>query len=108
MMIRQSWRPSYLPELTEYLVRGHSWDWSSWQATGRTFEPQETYVEPTPPEDFHMPNASYWPFVVALGLALFFAGFVFTWAMTFFGLGMMILGIWGWALQPAVGEADYA
>lgn len=51
----ESWLPSYLPDLTEYAIRGFSWDPASWHATGTVFVSGEEYVPPTPPEDFRMP-----------------------------------------------------
>jgi len=51
----ESWRPSYLPDLKEYLVQGHSWDPASWRQTGAVFAAEEEYVEPELPEDFRMP-----------------------------------------------------
>lgn len=59
-------------------------------------------------DEIHLPNPSYWPLVVALGIVLLFAGFIFTFAMSFIGLALMFLGIWGWALEPAFGEAEHA
>ena len=58
-------------------------------------------------DEIHLPNPSFWPLVVALGILLLFAGFIFTWAMTFVGAFIMIIGIWGWALEPAFGEPEH-
>lgn len=59
-------------------------------------------------DEIHMPNPSYWPLVVAFGIVLLFAGFIFTWAMSFVGVALMFLGIWGWALEPAFGDGEHA
>ncbi len=69
---------------------------------------EEAHADDHHGDDFHMPNTSYWPFVAALGITFIFAGFIFTWAMSFVGLAMTLVGLWGWALQPAVGEGDHA
>ncbi len=58
-------------------------------------------------DHIHMPNASYWPIVVALGILLGFAGFIFTFALTFVGAAILLIGIYGWALEPAFGEPDH-
>lgn len=58
-------------------------------------------------DEIHLPNPSYWPLVVALGIVFLFAGFIFTYAMSFVGAVIMIVGIWGWALEPAFGESDH-
>ncbi|CAN5647381.1 cytochrome c oxidase subunit I [soil metagenome] len=58
-------------------------------------------------DHIHMPNASYWPLVVALGLLLGFAGFIFTFALTFIGAAVLFIGVYGWALEPAFGEPDH-
>ncbi len=57
--------------------------------------------------DIHMPNASYWPLVVAIGLLLGFSGFIYTFALTFIGAAVLLIGIYGWALEPAFGEPDH-
>ena len=58
-------------------------------------------------DHIHMPNASYWPLVVAIGILLGFAGFVSTFAITFIGAAILFIGIYGWALEPAFGEPDH-
>jgi cytochrome c oxidase subunit 1 len=58
-------------------------------------------------DHIHMPNPSYWPIIVALGLLLGFAGFIFTFALTFIGAAVLFIGVYGWALEPAFGEPDH-
>jgi cytochrome c oxidase subunit 1 len=58
-------------------------------------------------DHIHMPNPSYWPIVVALGLLFGFSGFIFTFALTFIGAAILLIGIYGWALEPAFGEPDH-
>ena len=57
--------------------------------------------------EIHMPNASYWPIIVAIGLFLGFAGFVYTFALTFIGAAILLIGIYGWVFEPAFGEPDH-
>jgi hypothetical protein len=59
-------------------------------------------------DEIHLPNPSYWPLVLAIGIVMLFAGFIFTFVMSFIGLALMFISIWGWALEPAFGEADHA
>ena len=59
-------------------------------------------------DEIHMPNSSYWPLVVSFGILLLFAGFIFTFIMSFVGAVILFLGIWGWALEPAFGEPEHS
>jgi cytochrome c oxidase subunit 1 len=58
---------------------------------------QET--EPHP----HMPDPSYWPLIGALGLAVAGLGVLFTLALVPVGLGILIIAIYGWSLEPVNG-----
>jgi Cytochrome c oxidase subunit IV len=56
----------------------------------------------------HLPNASYWPLLSALGIAFAFAGFLvepYHW-LTFVGIVLAAVSIYGWALEPAIGSGD--
>jgi cytochrome c oxidase subunit 1 len=53
-------------------------------------------------EHIHLPNPSYFPLVAAIGIFLFAAGFVYIgWALTIVGLVVLLVGIYGWAMEPA-------
>jgi hypothetical protein len=64
-----------------------------------------------------MPDPSYWPFVAAVGLTLFFAGMILlpntptpNYALTDFwltgiGLVLLVVGICAWSLEPAMESA---
>jgi cytochrome c oxidase subunit 1 len=54
-------------------------------------------------EGIHLPNPSFWPIVTALGLAVFFVGFLLgvnLWVILAGG-GITALGIFAWAFEPA-------
>jgi cytochrome c oxidase subunit 1 len=50
----------------------------------------------------HMPNPSYWPFVTALGIAMFFSGFLVGFPyVNIAGVLLTFIGIYSWAFEPA-------
>lgn len=49
----------------------------------------------------HMPNPSYFPVLVAIGLFLLASGLLFGYAISFAGLVVTFVGVYGWALEPA-------
>jgi cytochrome c oxidase subunit 1 len=51
----------------------------------------------------HMPDPSYWPLVAAIGLSVAGLGILFTMALVPVGLGILIIGIYGWSLEPVNG-----
>jgi cytochrome c oxidase subunit 1 len=54
-------------------------------------------------EGIHLPNPSFWPIVTAIGLAVFFVGFLLgvnLWVILGGG-GIVALGIFAWAFEPA-------
>ena len=57
----------------------------------------------------HMPSPSFWPIVVALGLPIIALGAVYkTIPVMIFGAVVLLLGIYGWALEPSVADdSDY-
>ncbi|HLT18629.1 MAG TPA: cytochrome c oxidase subunit I [Thermomicrobiales bacterium] len=58
-------------------------------------------------DHIHMPNPTIWPLIVSIGITLGFAGFLYGWIITFIGVAVMFLGIYGWVLSPAFGEPDH-
>ncbi|MEO6158959.1 MAG: cytochrome c oxidase subunit I, partial [Ilumatobacteraceae bacterium] len=59
-------------------------------------------------EHIHMPSPSYWPLVLAVGLPIIGYGIIYTRVLAVLGLLIILFGIFGWALEPAVAdEADY-
>ncbi len=53
------------------------------------------------PEHIHMPSPSYWPIVVAFGLALAASGFIFNHALIAIGVVITFFGIYRWSFEPA-------
>lgn len=53
----------------------------------------------------HLPNPSYWPLVAALGIAIAFGGFLVSYIMVGVGVAMTVIGIFSWALEPAITHA---
>jgi cytochrome c oxidase subunit 1 len=62
-------------------------------------------AEPVRPEDHHvhMPDPSYWPLVGGIGLFVAGLGVLFTLALVPVGLGILIIAIYGWSLEPVNG-----
>ncbi|HEY1278264.1 MAG TPA: cytochrome c oxidase subunit I [Acidimicrobiales bacterium] len=52
----------------------------------------------------HLPSPSYWPIVVAAGLPLVAYGVIFNLGLAFVGVAVLIIGIYGWGLEPSVDE----
>lgn len=58
----------------------------------------------TPPRDgadwyaphVHVPNPTYWPMVLALGIAVFFWGFMTMLIVNLIGLALMLIAIVNW------------
>ncbi|MEX2394348.1 MAG: cytochrome c oxidase subunit 4, partial [Actinomycetota bacterium] len=48
----------------------------------------------------HMPKPSYWPLVAAMSLPLFGYGLMFQWALAAIGVVVLLVGIYGWAMEP--------
>lgn len=70
-------------------------------------EEHETGEHDEHEDHIHLPNPSYWPILVALGILLGFAGFIFTWAISIVGVVLLFVAVYGWALEPAFGEPDH-
>jgi cytochrome c oxidase subunit 1 len=52
-------------------------------------------------ESIHMPRPSIYPFVTSFGLFLMALGFLTTYAITGVGLVWLLVGLFGWAFEPA-------
>ena len=56
----------------------------------------------------HMPSPSYWPILVALGLPIVAYGIIFSRWLSIIGVALLLLSLFGWALEPSVADdADY-
>ena len=51
----------------------------------------------------HVPDPSYFPFITAIGLTLFGAGFIYGLWITGLGVLLMLYGIYGWCFEPING-----
>ena len=52
-------------------------------------------------QDVHLPSPSYWPLVLALGLPFIGYALIFNLWFLVLGLGLVLVAIYGWALEPA-------
>jgi cytochrome c oxidase subunit 1 len=48
----------------------------------------------------HLPGPSYWPLVAAAGLPTIAYGVLYSWPLAFAGALILLVGIYGWALEP--------
>ncbi|MEI7547797.1 MAG: cytochrome c oxidase subunit 4, partial [Actinomycetota bacterium] len=56
----------------------------------------------------HMPSPSYWPIVLAFGLPIIAYGVIFNLLLSVVGAAILLLGVFGWVLEPSVAEdSDY-
>ena len=49
----------------------------------------------------HLPNPSFWPIVAAAGLPLLGYGAIFHWWLVALGAVVVLVGFYGWALEPS-------
>jgi cytochrome c oxidase subunit 1 len=54
--------------------------------------------------DIHMPSPSYMPLIAALGIPIIGIGLIYDYALVAVGATLLIVGIYGWALEPATEE----
>ncbi|MEP6973557.1 MAG: cytochrome c oxidase subunit I [Actinomycetota bacterium] len=52
----------------------------------------------------HLPSPSYWPIVASLGLPIMAYGALYTWLLVGLGAVVLLVGLYGWALEPSVAE----
>lgn len=62
---------------------------------------QEANARHIDPTTKHLPNPSIFPLITAFGLLLLAAGMIFGYALSLAGFVYMIIGIGGWAIEPA-------
>ena len=59
-------------------------------------------------KDIHLPSPSYWPIVLAFGLPIMAYGLIYNLLLTVVGGAIVLLGSFGWVLEPSVAEeSDY-
>jgi cytochrome c oxidase subunit 1 len=49
----------------------------------------------------HMPSPSYFPLIAALGLPIIGYGIIFNWFLAFAGVFVVLVGFFGWVLEPS-------
>jgi cytochrome c oxidase subunit I len=54
------------------------------------------------PHNIHMPSRSFYPLITALGLPIMGYGLIYFFPLVFVGAIVLLLGVYGWALEPAV------
>ncbi|MEJ2711139.1 MAG: cytochrome c oxidase subunit 4 [Anaerolineales bacterium] len=52
--------------------------------------------------DVHLPQPSWWPIVLALGVLLIALGVVFTWIASLLGVAVLLGAIIGWTLENRI------
>jgi cytochrome c oxidase subunit 1 len=74
----------------------------------RTAEELQAEEEANADAHIHLPSPSYWPIVLAFGLPVIAYGVIFNLILSFVGLAIVLLGMFGWALEPSVADdTDY-
>jgi cytochrome c oxidase subunit I len=52
----------------------------------------------------HLPSPSFWPLVASFGLPMMAYGVMYSWYLVAAGALVTLVGLYGWALEPSVGE----
>jgi cytochrome c oxidase subunit I len=52
----------------------------------------------------HLPGPSFWPLVAAIGLPIVAFGVIYGWWLVGLGAVITLVGFYGWAVEPSVGE----
>jgi cytochrome c oxidase subunit I len=52
----------------------------------------------------HLPSPSFWPLVAAIGLPIMAYGVLYSWWLVGFGAFVVLVGFYGWAMEPSVAE----
>ncbi len=82
--------------LQKYGAAGH---WPAHASAGRS-NPGHDHAEAH--EDIHMPKPSYYPVIFALGITVALGAMIFyAWPVVAVGVLITLLGVYGWALEPA-------
>ena len=90
----QEWNFAEVPEVTG---RDPLWELERARGGGKLPEPQRVSGK-----GIHLPNPSYWPLVTALGMLVFFTGFIVGFPyVNIAGVLVTFIGIFSWAFEPA-------
>jgi cytochrome c oxidase subunit I len=63
-------------------------------------------LEANADKHIHLPSPSYWPIVLATGLPLMAYGIIYTRYLAVFGGVVVLLAMFGWALEPSVADDE--
>ena len=74
------------------------------EAAGQSLPPAEAHVDV---HTIHMPSPSYWPVVIAIGIAILGGGILTHVAASFAGGIIALIGVVGWANEPAAEESHH-
>ena len=55
--------------------------------------------------DIHMPSPSFFPLMASLGFPFIAVGVIYDYALVPVGAALLLIGLFGWALEPATEEA---
>ena len=58
-------------------------------------------AQPGDPTGVHLPAPSYWPIALAASMPLIGYGVIFNLWLALPGVILMMMSLWGWALEPA-------
>jgi cytochrome c oxidase subunit I len=61
-------------------------------------------LESHPDAHIHLPSPSYWPIVLAFSMPLMAYGVIYSRLFLFLGAAIVVLSMFGWALEPSVAE----
>jgi cytochrome c oxidase subunit 1 len=74
----------------------------------RTAEEVLAEEEANADHHIHLPSPSYWPIVMAFSLPVIAYGVIYNLLLSFAGLAILLLSIFGWCLEPSVADdTDY-
>ncbi|MBI4882750.1 MAG: cytochrome c oxidase subunit 4, partial [Actinobacteria bacterium] len=74
----------------------------------KTAEQVHAELEAGADSHIHLPSPSYWPIVLAFGLPVIAYGVIFDRTLSIVGALIVLLGSFGWVLEPSVADAsDY-
>ena len=74
------------------------------EAAGQPTLPAEAHVDI---RTIHMPSPSYWPLVIAVGVALLGGGILTHFALSFVGGIIAFIGVVGWGNEPAAAQESH-
>jgi cytochrome c oxidase subunit 1 len=57
-------------------------------------------------EGIHLPTPSFFPLIASLGFPLVATGLIYDYALVPVGATLIVVGLYGWALEPATEEVD--